>query len=239
MLSWLKENWLPLLSVAIVIALVIVVFAIAKKQGKNARSSTRELTFGAVCIATAFALSFFGYGLPQGGTITPASVLPIMLYCHYFGIKKGAVICLAFTLLQFMQNPYLLTPFQVILDYFIPYLALVFVAVIPFNNEKYSALIKEDKPVIYSHIGIFAGGAIYAIVRYASHVLSGAIFFGEYAWAGWGAWPYSLVYNLFSVIDAVIAIAVGFALLSNKAFNTFMTKSFNGLQNSTRTQEND
>ena len=239
MLQWLKDNWLPLLSIAIVLIGVIAVVLVAKKQGKKAPTSTRELTFGAVCIATAFALSFFGYGLPQGGTITPASVLPIMLYCHYFGIRKGAIVCLAFTLLQFMQNPYLMTPFQVILDYFIPYLSLIFVAVIPFNRNKYSMLVKENKNLISSHLGIFIGGAIYAVVRYTSHVLSGAIFFAEYAWDGWGAWPYSLVYNLFTIIDAVIALLVGFALLSNKAFNAFMAKSFNGQQNTASAKEND
>ena len=31
--------------------------------------------------------------------------------------------------------------------------------------------------------------------RYVFAVISGWIFFGEYAWDGWAALPYSLVYN--------------------------------------------
>ncbi len=227
-MEWFKENWLILLSIAIVVVAVVVIMVVAHftvKKGEE-RSSTRDLTFGAVCIAASFALSFFGYTMPQGGTITPASVLPVMLYCHYCGIKKGALVCVAFTLLQFMQNPYLLHPFQVILDYFIPYLSLIFVSVIPFNAQKYNTLLKENKSTMASHNGFFIGAAAYVVVRYISHVLSGAIFFAEYAWAGWGAWPYSLVYNLFAVIDAAIAVGVGAALFTNKAFNAFMAKSF-------------
>ncbi len=240
-MEWFKENWLIVLSILVVVVGVIVAFvvtnALNKKSGQ--KSSTRDLTFGAVCIAASFALSFFGYELPQGGTITPASVLPIMLYCHYSGFKKSLPVCLAFTLLQFMQKPYILHPFQVILDYFIPYLALIFVSVIPFNREKYSLLKAENKSTMPSHAGLFIGAALYIVVRYTSHVLSGAIFFSEYAWEGWGAWGYSFVYNLFSVADVAIAVAVGAALLANKAFDTFMASSFNGKNKADGSAKND
>ncbi len=227
-MEWFKENWLVLLSIFIVIVGVIVAFAVSSALNKKAaqKSTTRDLTFGAVCIAASFSLSFFGYELPQGGTITPASVLPIMLYCHYQGFKKSLPVCIAFTLLQFMQNPYLLHPFQVILDYFIPYLALILLSVFPFRRDKYNALLSENKSTMPSHIGLFIGAVMYIVVRYTSHVLSGAIFFKEYAWEGWGAWSYSFVYNLFAVADAAIAVAAGAALLANKAFDTFMAKSF-------------
>ncbi len=227
---WFKENWLILLSIALALIAVITICLIAaseKKKFGSTKASTKEVTYAAICIATSFALSFFGYSLPQGGTITPASVLPVMLYCHYYGVRKGFIVCLSLTLLQFMQNPYLLTPFQVILDYFLPYLAIIFSAVIPFDRKKYSSLLHENKSTMRSHLGFFIGASIYAVVRYVSHVLSGAIFFGEYAWAGWNAWPYSMVYNLFSIVDAGIAVGVGAMLFANKAFAAFMAKSFN------------
>ena len=241
-MTWLKDNWLFLLSLGIVIVAVVVVCVVAhfqKKRYGSSKATTRDLTFGAICVASAFALSFFGYSLPQGGTITPASVLPIMLYCHYRGIGRGAIVCLSFTLLQFMQDPYILTPFQVLLDYFFPYLALIFSAVIPFNRKKYNLLSSEDKSLISCHGGFFIGGALYAIFRYTSHVLSGAIFFGEYAPVGWGAWPYSFAYNSFALVDAIIAVGVGAALFTNKAFNAFMAKSFNAVQKSDSTTKND
>lgn len=240
-MEWFKENWLVLLSIAIVVIGVVAVFAVARAFNKNGKqkSATRDLTFGAVCIAASFALSFFGYELPQGGTITPASVLPIMLYCHYQGIRKSLPVCIAFTLLQFMQNPYILHPFQVILDYFIPYLALILVSVFPFRRDKYNALLSENKSTMPSHVGMFIGAAMYIVVRYTSHVLSGAIFFKEYAWEGWGAWGYSFVYNLFSVADAAIAVAIGAALFANKAFDAFMAKSFHAEKRSDASAKDD
>ena len=125
-----------------------------------------------------------------------------------------------------MQKPYILHPFQVILDYFIPYLALILVSVFPFRRDKYNALISENKSTMPSHVGLFIGAAMYIVVRYPSHVLSGVIFFKESVPDGWGAWGYSLVYNLFAIADAAIAVGVGAALFANKAFDTFMAKTF-------------
>lgn len=241
-MEWFKENWLIVLSLVIVVAAVVAIFLVSyfqKKKYGAEKTTTRDLTLGAVCIASSFALSFFGYKLPQGGTITPASVLPIMLYCHYCGIGKSAIVVIAFTLLQFMQNPYIMHPFQVILDYFIPYLSLIFVAIIPFKREKYYSLMRENKSTMPSHAGLFIGAAIYIVVRYISHVLSGAIFFGDYAWDGWGKWPYSLAYNSFAIVDAAIAVAVGAALFANKAFNAFMAKAFDRKKNADTRAEND
>lgn len=220
-MEWFKENWLVLLSVAIVVialAAIITIALLQKKRFGEQKSTTKDLTVGAICIATAFALSFFGFELPQGGTVTLASVLPIMLYCHYYGARKGLIVCVAYTLLQFMQNPYILTPWQVILDYFLPYLSLIFVSLFPYKGG-------SGEQGVKSHSGFYLGAALYITVRYISHVLSGAIFFGEYAWDGWAAWPYSLVYNSFSIIDAAIAIGVASVLFANKAFEAFMTKS--------------
>lgn len=237
---WLEENgvWLSVVIVTVAIVAIFVASLIQKKKYGSRKSTTKELAMGAVCLATSFALSFFGYKLPQEGTITPASVLPVMLYCHYCGIGKSIIICVAYSLLQFMQSPYILTPVQVILDYFLPYLALILVAVIPFNSKKHHSLLREGKKTFSAHWGFFVGAILYVLVRYTSHVLSGAIFFGEYAWAGWEAWPYSLVYNLFSVIDAGIAIGAGSALFSNETFNAYMAKSFNAKENANTGAEN-
>ena len=238
---WLEENgvWLSVVIVTVAVVAIFVASLIQKKKYGSRVSTTKELTMGAVCLATSFALSFFGYEFPQGGTITPAAVLPIMLYCHYSGIGKSVIICVAYSLLQFMQSPYILTPFQVILDYFIPYLSLILVAVVPFSKKKHSALLSEGKKTFSAHWGFFVGAILYIVVRYTSHVLSGAIFFAEYAWEGWGAWPYSMVYNLFAVLDASIAIGAGSALFSNETFNSFMAKSFNAKKNADACTEND
>ena len=52
-MEWFKENWLVLLSIAIVVIGVVAVFAVARAFNKNGKqkSATRDLTVGAVCIA--------------------------------------------------------------------------------------------------------------------------------------------------------------------------------------------
>ena len=243
--NWWKDNKFIVFALIIVAVLVAAVFIfnyILKKNNKstataNNKFSTKDLTVGAVCLALSFCLSCFGYKMPQGGTITPSAILPIALYCYYFGFGKGCIVTIAYTLLQFMQNPYILTPAQVFLDYFAPYLALCATGIFSFNINKYKNAMQKDKP-LSAHGGLFGGIGIYIAIRYLSHVLSGAIFFGEYAWEGWAAWPYSIVYNSYVLIDTLIVVLVAIALLSNKAFNKYMASNINTEQKTDTTAEN-
>ena len=57
-------------------------------------------------------------------------------------------------------------------------------------------------PVSYTHLcfskskhGLVKGYLFGVLARYVFAVISGWLFFGEYAWDGWAALPYSLVYN--------------------------------------------
>jgi Predicted membrane protein len=43
---------------------------------------------------------------------------------------------------------------------------------------------------------IMCGMLLSFAVMLTGHLLSGVLFFSQYAWKGWGAWGYSLVYNL-------------------------------------------
>ena len=43
---------------------------------------------------------------------------------------------------------------------------------------------------------IAAGIVLAVVLRIAAQTISGAVFFGQYAWDGWGAWGYSIVFHL-------------------------------------------
>ena len=43
---------------------------------------------------------------------------------------------------------------------------------------------------------IFIGCLLAVILKNIAHILSGCIYFGEYAWEGWNPLAYSIVYNL-------------------------------------------
>ena len=98
--------------------LVIAVVALTLTD-KNAFSfGTQSVTYAGVSVALAFALSYVRIvKMPMGGSITLASLLPIMLYSYKFGVKKGVVIGAIYGVLDAIQDPWILHPAQFLLDY--------------------------------------------------------------------------------------------------------------------------
>ena len=69
---------------------------------------------------------------------------------------------------------------------------------------------------------------------------SGVIFYSEWAWEGYGALGYSLLYNFLCFIpDAAIALIAAVAVLSSKSFNAFMTSEGHAFQNSYSAEKHD
>ncbi len=62
--------------------------------------------------------------MPWGGSITLCSMLFIVLIANWYGVKAGISVGLAYSILQFIQEPYVLSFFQVCCDYFLAFAAL-------------------------------------------------------------------------------------------------------------------
>lgn len=176
-------NWY--LMAAIMILSTIVLLAKAK-----AKPNLKALVYGGLFVTIAFVLyhiRFFRW--PQGGSITLASMLPIIVYANIFGARAGVVAGTAFGFLRFIQGAYILHPVQVILDYFISFAAL---GLAGFAKKNLS-------------LGIFLG----SFGRFFGTFLSGVIFFGSYAPEGMNPVIYSIAVNG-SVVgaDALICFVV-------------------------------
>lgn len=233
--------WQLVLLVVVFLAVAAAVFCavtfVGKKRGKKFERSTRDLTYGAVCLAASYALSFISiYSLPNGGTITPASALPLLIYCYYFGFRKSLVVAVAYSLLQLVQKPYIVSPYSAVFDYLLPYAAFSLAGIFSFRPNAYAAVLEKKKPLLAAHGRFFIGVGLYFVVRYLSHVLAGVLFWSNLydssflIWSGEltgaVAWGYSLTYNaLFLVPDTLLAIAAGVAVLCSKTFNRFMASS--------------
>ncbi len=193
---------------ALVVA-VIAVLALLFGKDKGSASQTKMIAYAGVCISLSFALSFvkfFTVG-QNGGSVTFASLLPLMIFSYCFGAKKGVFAGIIYGVLQFLQNPQMYQPMQVALDYPIAFGAIGLAGV--FKNFK---SIKSD-------LLKFVLGALVAVtLRYASHVLSGYYVFSSWAWPGYGALSYSVVYNLFCFVDLAIVLIPAFAIFSSKSF---------------------
>ena len=72
------------------------------KQSLNSnRENLLRISTGGVCLALAFVLSQLKlFEMPMGGTVTPASTLPIIAYGVAFGPLWGFIIAFIFSLLQ-------------------------------------------------------------------------------------------------------------------------------------------
>ena len=71
----------------VIIAVIVLVGFFFMFKGK--KFSAREISIGALSVAMAFILSYIKVSLPQGGSVTPASMLPILAYAWAFGLVPG------------------------------------------------------------------------------------------------------------------------------------------------------
>lgn len=164
----------------------------------------KRLAFCAISIALGTVLSYVKlFHFPWGGSITLLSMFVITLPGYFYGLGAGLITGVAYGALQLLIDPYVIFPIQLVVDYFLAFGALGLSGL--FANAK-NGLIK----------GYITG----VLGRYVFVVISGWIFFGEYAWEGWAALPYSLVYNGIYVFgEAVITIIVIMLPPVKKAIN--------------------
>lgn len=174
---------------------------------KSADYNAKALTYGAVCISLSFALSYVKFfSLPQGGSVTFASLLPLALYSCMFGTRRGVVAGVVYGLLQFIQSPQFYEPMQALLDYPIAFAAIGLAGIA--RNFKFL------KGNIFAEFAV--GTTIAVLLRYAAHVISGYFVFGSWAMEGYTALSWAFVYNLYTIADLAIVLACGLLALSSK-----------------------
>ncbi len=185
-----NQTWVIIIAAVVLAAGVIVLLTLRRKH-HNAHGSwtIRELSTAAMCLALGFLLSFIKvWTMPQGGSITPASMLPVMLFAYIYGTPKGLIVGLAYALLQSLQDFYVVHWAQFLLDY-----------IVAFTLLGLAGLFKKS---------IIPGMAIAGVLRFVTHTISGVVFFAEYAGVGQNVWAYSAGYNSFALIDLAICLVI-------------------------------
>ncbi|MDE7379482.1 MAG: energy-coupled thiamine transporter ThiT [Clostridia bacterium] len=207
-----KVNQLVLyLSAAALIAAAVAVSFVIDRKNKTPFDS-RCIAFAGISVALSFALSYIKFWeMPQGGSITLASLLPVMLFAYVYGPKKGLLVGFVYGVLQAVQDAYIIHPAQFLLDYPIAFAMVAFAG----SFSKIKAL--DKVPQVKFALGAILGGAL----RFFSHVLSGVFAFSAYAIDSGATnfWVYSLAYNSFVFVDLILVIVIGALLFSSKAFN--------------------
>ena len=208
----------------------------------KSQQTTRRLVTSAMLIAVASVLALVSEFIPFlqlrfGGTLTLASMLPIILISYMYGLKWGLGSAAVYAVIQifmgFKTVAALFTPDSdsymalwmaicvVLLDYFLAYTSLGLGGI--FARKKGGCL------------RLVLGGVVAQVICYAFHVLSGFLFYG--AWADWfftesaakdlaiSGWMmehlsgrglallYSLIYNALYMLPEIVLTAAVAALI--------------------------
>ena len=175
-------------------------------------SKTKKLTICAIMVALATVLMLISKIIPapwmQGGSITIASMVPIIVASLIIDCKWGILSGFVFSLIQMISgfNP---PPTQTFINFVLVILLDYVVAfgVLGTAGFFYNIMGKKLWAIPVS-------GAIVTILRYICHILSGILIWGVYAEEGQTVLAYSVTYNGSYMIPEIIITTVVLAVLS-------------------------
>jgi thiamine transporter len=166
--------------------------------------STKIIAEIVVFVALATVLSYIKiFSLPQGGSVTAGSMVPILWLALRRGPKIGLFAATVYGLVQLVVEPFIFHPAQVLLDYPIAFGMLGLAGFF------------QKRPFLGVNIGILG--------RFLAHFTSGIIFFADYAPEGMHPAIYSAVYNGgYLLVELVISIYVIYLLQESKVLKIYL-----------------
>jgi thiamine transporter len=180
-----------------------------KEPFKSSTSETRILSEAIVFIALAEALytisNFYVpfLHLPQGGSVTLGSMVPLLWFALRRGPRWGIEAGIVYGLVHLTLWGEIVYPTQIVLDYPLAFGALGLAGAF------------KSHPMIGVAVGMTG--------RFIFHFISGVVFFGQYAWAGWNVYAYSGVYNAsYLVPEFIISTVIIYLLLKRNLLYVYM-----------------
>lgn len=208
------------------IVAVVVLFAVIALiciKGKK-RYDAKRIAFAGLTVGLSFALSYLKVSpVTNGGSVTLASMVPLLIYAYFYGVIDGLLVGSIFGLLNFISGPWILTPMTFFLDYPLAYASIGLMGLAKKLGKNPSA------QVVFGVLLVYAA-------RFLFHFLSGVIYFLENSiwvedfpgWALANPFVYSFIYQcLYLPLDAVISLAVLLVLTKTRTLErlqTFMKK---------------
>jgi thiamine transporter len=165
--------------------------------------STKIIAEVVVFVALATVLSYIKiFSLPQGGSVTAASMVPILWLAIRRGPKVGLFAATVYGIVQLVDS-FVVHPAQLLLDYPIAFGMLGLAGFF------------QKRPFLGVTIGIMG--------RFLAHFISGFIFFSTYAPEGMNPIIYSAVYNGgYLLAELVISVYVVYLLQESKILKIYL-----------------
>ena len=166
------------------------------------------LTECAIMLALSFALSCAKlFEMPMGGSVTVASMLPVMLISIKYGVGPGLATSFLYSLTQLLQAvasanvfPYCETPTTLVL-------CVLFDYIVPFTLLGLAGLFHKMNLTEKTELNIYLGIIGVVVLRFFSHFITGVAIWGQWAPEGMGKYLYSFLYNGgFLSLDFLICI---------------------------------
>jgi len=158
----------------------------------------------AVVVALSYALNLIVlFRMPQGGSVTVVSMVPILWLALRRGTKIGVLAGVIFGLVDLMPTPFVVHPVQFLLDY-----------PLAFGSLGLAGLFQKH-PIAGVVTGIFG--------RFVCHFVSGVVFFAMYTPAGMNPAVYSAIYNgSYLVVELVFSIVIMYVLVRRGVVSMYL-----------------
>ena len=199
-----------------VILLAAAVIFFCSKNSSTRKMTTQQLVTCAVALALAYVTSYIKiFKLPFGGSVTLFSMLFIVLIGYWYGAKIGILTGLVYGIFQFLQEPYVLSLFQVCCDYILAFGAMGIAGF--FSKSKKHGLVKAYLAAI--------------LARGAFHALGGYLYWMDYMPSNFPkslTALYPIIYNYsFILAEGILTVIVISIPAVSKALNQMRTVTTN------------
>ncbi len=178
----------------------------------NKSFTIHRLTFSAVMLALATVLALVCalipfLQLPYGGTLTLASMLPIIIVSYVYGVKWGFFTSFTYAALQIIMD-LMMGKNSTIIAYFLPedeggmqlFAAIAITLIdyiIAYGILGIGGIFRKNKN---KTLALTLGAVLATFGRYIAHIVSGYIFWGSYA-----EWFFTESFNVGGIGDKVLA----------------------------------
>ena len=171
---------------------------------RGSYSNAQKLAGCGILLAISIVLSLIkGPMMPEGGSVTACSALPIIIAAYKYGTRWGVTCGAALGIINLMFDPGALKGISlavviasIILDYMVAHGVL--------------GLAGLFRPV---KGGFVIGAFTVMVLKYAVHFISGIVLWGSFAPTGTAPWLYSVIYNGTYMVPEIIITTVAAALL--------------------------
>ena len=192
----MSVNGMTYVTMAIV---CVIYFGISIYMVRGVKLGIKDICISGIVMAVTVVLENIIIPLPTGASLPFASMAPLMIMAICYDYKVTFIAGWALGILAtFMMPGWQPVHWgQVLVEHMICFSCLAYAGIFKSLKKKY----------------VLAGILIASAIKLVSHIMSGVLFFSQNAWDGFGAWWYSIIYNVsqnvpLSIISAIVVLVL-------------------------------